>query len=192
MVLGKSYPRGRGPCHGAIWESQLAAHLPVGETEPLFLVRKKSLVFLLERLGFNIRFRLWHHFKTSSESNPSSLDKASCLIHNSWGQRWCHVILKGSSYWSTTRKKSHLPWVQPLWRCPGKEAAPQSSQAVLPTNRLLWLQVSCTFLGHGSTHVLKDLWVLFPHQTTKIPRLFHLYNLKDREIKASRPCVGLK
>lgn len=53
---------------------------------PLFLIWKKSLVFLLEGLGFDIRHWLWHHLKTSSESNPSSLDRQSLLLNSKFSK----------------------------------------------------------------------------------------------------------
>lgn len=156
------------------------------------------MIFHLEEVTCLLagRIRLWHQILalTSFSRHPLNLtlvfwtDKASGLIQSSWGQRWCHVVLKGSSSWSTTRKKKSSSlnsvhsqgvlrkrlFLRAAWAtlCAGKRSFdfifPMHSQAI------------------GRTGIQKDFWLLFPHQATKIPALFHSQIFKDREIKVSR------
>lgn len=162
---------------------------------PLFLIWKKSLVFLLEGLGFDIRHWLWHHLKTSSESNPSSLDRQSLLLNSKFSKpkmmSCSFERLQFLEYYQ--EKKVIFLEFSPPSRCPEKEAVSQSSLSNTACRQtLLSLHISYTFSGLGSTDVLKDFWLLCPHQPTKIPRLFHPCNLQDREIKVPRPGLEWK
>lgn len=161
----------------------------MGETRPLFLIWKELLNFLLEGLGFGMRFWLWRKMIVNDTNDRNSViswhplnlltlvfwtDKTSCLIQNFRGQRWCHVVLKGSSSWSTTRKKksSSFNSVHPQGVL-RKTLFLRAAWAALLAGKLsFWFHISCTFLSHGNSRVLKGLWLLFPHQATTMPRLF--------------------
>lgn len=182
----------------------------MGETGPSFLIwKKKLLIFSLEGLDFGIRFWLWRKMTVNDKNERNSVisrhplnlltlvlwtDKTSCLIQNLRGQKWCHVVLKSSSSWSTTRKKKSSSFnsahPQGVLR---KTLFLRAAWAALLAGKLsFWLHVSCAFLSHGNSRVLQDLWLLFPHQATTMPRLFHPCNLKGSKIKVWSLCLGLK
>lgn len=116
-ISSKSYPRSRGVWPWKWCLLRMSAHSPTsphGETGLLFTNWKKSLVFLVEGLGFDIRFWLWHHFKTSSESNPSSLDRESLLPNSKFPKpKMMSCSFERFQFLEYYQeKKSHLPWIQ--------------------------------------------------------------------------------
>lgn len=128
-ILRKSYSRCKRPCKGCLLRMSAAPPLPMGETGPLFLIwKKKPRVFLLEGLGFDTRFRLWHHFKTPSESNPSTLDGQSLLLNSKFSRpkmmSCSFERLQFLEYYQ--EKKVIFLEFSPPSRCPEKEAVSQS------------------------------------------------------------------
>lgn len=193
-ISSKSYPRSRGVWPWKWCLLRMSAHSPTsphGETGLLFTNWKKSLVFLVEGLGFDIRFWLWHHFKTSSESNPSSLDRESLLPNSKFPKpkmmSCSFERFQFLEYYQEKKKSSSLNSVR--------------SQGVL--RKRLFSQSSLGYTAHRQnslfdficpTHsytvealivILKDFWLPFPRQATEMPKLFHPSNLKGRKIKPS-------
>lgn len=124
--------------HG--WDRAIISHL---EEEVTCLLAWKALTRdsgfdIISRHPLNLTLVLW-------------MDKASCLIQNSRGQRWCHVVLKGSSSWSTTRKKksSSLNSVRPQG-VPRKRLFLGAAWATLHASKCsFWLHI-CYILKPGT------------------------------------------
>lgn len=129
-VLRKSHSRGRRPCKQCLLRMSVSSSiLPTGETGPLFFIwKKKPHFFLLEGLDFYTRFG----FDIISR-HPLNLtlvlwtDKASCLIQNSRGQRWCHCSFERLQFLEYYQEKKVIFLeFSPPSRCPKKEAVSQS------------------------------------------------------------------
>lgn len=158
-ISSKSYPRSRGVWPWKWCLLRMSAHSPTsphGETGLLFTNWKKSLVFLVEGLGFDIRFWLWHHFKTSSESNPSSLDRESLLPNSKFPKpkmMSCSFERFQFLEYYQEKKVIFLEF-SPLSRCPEKKAV-FSEQPGLHCSQAelsFWLHMSYTFIHRGSTN----------------------------------------
>ena len=148
---------------------------------------------MLEGLGLDIRFWLWHHFKTSSESNPSSLDRQSLLLNSKFSRpkmmSCSFERLQFLEYYQ--EKKVIFLEFSPPSRCPEKKGCfsqqrgqhcSQANSFWLPNHILHTLTKSC---HSGRAVVLKVFqWLSSPGH--KIPKLFHLSDSKGRKIKAPR------
>lgn len=139
----------------------------------------QSPVFSQGGLCFDIRFWIDIIFKTSSDSHPSFLDRENLFgwLQNGPGQRWCHVVLKSFSSWSTTRKKKKFIFLEfsAPSRCPQKVAVSETAWATLGADASFpWLCVDFTLLSLWRIQVQKCSGSLFfprPPNTSRIPSL---------------------
>lgn len=119
-VLSKYYPTGRGPCKECLL--RMSPSLPTDKVTIISHLEKVTCLFA----G---RIRLWHHFRTSSESDSSSLDRQNLLLNSKF--------LRPKMMSCSFEKLQFLEYYQekkviflefsPPSRCPEKETVSQSS-----------------------------------------------------------------